>query len=57
MIFDETTILNPISHENHDNKVEVHGVSKKVELETKALKHKPKETHDEVTITEPKYIY
>jgi len=57
VIFDETTILNPRSHEDHDNKVEVHGVSKKVELGTKALKQKPEETHDEVTITESKYIF
>jgi len=49
--FDETTILNPRPHEDHDNKVQVHGVSKHVELEIEALKQKPKETHDEVIIT------
>lgn len=54
--FDETFILNPRPYEDHDNKVEVHGVNKKVELEIDVPKQELKEILEDVVSIELEYI-
>ena len=49
MTFDETAMLNPRPHKDHDNKVEVHGDIKKVEFEVEA--REPEEIYDESEVT------
>ena len=56
MAIDKTTILNTRTHGDHDNKVEVHGASIKVELQIEALKQEQEETHEEATLIESEYI-
>lgn len=46
--YDEIIILNPKTHNGHDNQVEIHNASKKVELAIEVSKQELKEIHEGV---------